>query len=286
MDVVVSCFATSTTAAHDDPTQIKGGNGNHGNNNSNHNHNMIQFKERLAKGALKQVAKHGWTQAAITAAAVEDTKLSISMSGMLSPTELLHWFMDDMNRQLRLRRNERMNDTTASSATASSVFDAVQWRLQQVIPLVESGQWHKGMAMGLSTPLTTRAQLHEFIEIVSPPDSSIEYQTALGAIFVATELHLLTDSSTNYQDTWSFLERRLDELEKHKDNPSLLLASISPLSSMLSNNKIDSTIPLVAGMAVASSLVEGVMSLVMPNSVTNAVRGTKPSDYNSPSHNR
>ncbi|KAL3938654.1 MAG: hypothetical protein SGARI_001658 [Bacillariaceae sp.] len=146
---------------------------------------------------MKQVPTHGWTTEAITAAAVQDPKLSISMSGMLSPSDLVHWFMDDMNRQLREKRVVGDNDNKDDE-----IFKSIQWRLQQVIPLVECGQWHKGMALGMSTPLATKAQLHEFIEIISPPKVSTEYQAALGAIFVATELHLLMDSSVEYQDTW------------------------------------------------------------------------------------
>jgi rpsU-divergently transcribed protein len=262
---------------------------------------MNLFKERLAQASIKQVPHHGWTQDAITAAAVEDPKLSISMSGMLSPTELVHWFMDNMNRQLREKKTQGNSATangsssnkeqaTAESSASNGIFEAIQWRLEQVIPLVENGQWHHGMAIGLSTPLTTKSQLHEFIEIISPEDSSTAFQTALGGIFVATELHLLADSSKDYQETWSFLQRHLDELEKHKDDPSqlLLLSSNNPLSSLSS---LDKNIPFMASMAVAKSLADGLASLVLPSSILSKnnsnsgganFAGTKPSDYETP----
>jgi ubiquinone biosynthesis protein COQ9 len=234
---------------------------------------MNQMKTRLAQAAMKQVPTHGWTKEAITAAAVQDTKLSISMSGMLTPIDLVHWFMDDMNRQLREKNQGDSQDTSDKN----KIFKAIQWRLQQVVPLVQCGQWHKGMALGISTPLTTKAQLHEFIEIISPPDASTEFQAALGAIFVATELHLLSDSSHDYQDTWSFLQQRLDDLEQYKDsNPGQLMMAIFP-----SSNPLDISIPLMASMAVASSLMEGAASLLMPSSARSVV-GTKPSDYSSP----
>ena len=63
----------------------------------------------LARSALQQVPTHGWTSEAITAAAMQDPQLSLSMAGMLNPTELLHWFMDDMNRQLRIQMKEEKN---------------------------------------------------------------------------------------------------------------------------------------------------------------------------------
>lgn len=241
---------------------------------------MDQIKERLARSSLKQVESHGWTAKAIAAAAVQDLKLPLSMAGMLTPIELVHWFMNDMNRQLRDRMSERNSTATTTSTTTpvDHIFDAIQWRLQQVIPLVKCGQWHKGMALGLSTPLTTQGQLHEFIEIISPLHTSSEYQTALGGVFVATELHLLTDSSLDYQNTWNFLRNSLEELERNKDHPpSQLLSSV--LSSSTRNfNPIDANIPIMASMAVASSLMEGVASLVFPNGRSN-IPGTQPRDY-------
>lgn len=260
--------------------------------NTSNSNSMEGAKIRLAKAALEQVPKHGWTRDAIAAAASEDPKLSISMSGMLSPSELVNWFMDDMNEQLRTKQEKGNN----------SQFSAIQWRLQQVLPFVESGQWHKGMAMGLSTPLTTQSQLHEFIELISPPNSSQAYHTALGAIFVVTELHLLTDDSPKYAETWSFLQNRLDELDAHvKDfgdvDPARFLgqlASSAPVPSLTSLANMTNSIPVVAGLAVAQSLVEGAASLVFPSSSPlsslpkmtnepNAMAGTKASDYKSPS---
>mmetsp|Transcript_8601 Transcript_8601/g.17872 ORF Transcript_8601/g.17872 Transcript_8601/m.17872 type:complete len:204 (+) Transcript_8601:3-614(+) len=199
---------------------------------------------------------------------------------MLTASELVGWFMDDMNEQLRT--HDYKNDNVQ--------FKAIQWRLQQVLPYVESGQWHKGMAMGLSTPLTTQSQLHEFIELVAPPNSSQAYHTALGAIFVTTELHLLTDSSLEYQDTWSFLQSKLDELEAHKQqygdvDPAKFLAQLAantPVPSLTSLANMTNSIPVVAGLAVAQSLVEGAASLVFPQSPVSTTAGTKASDYERP----
>lgn len=253
---------------------------------------MDHFRDRLARSAIQQVEKHGWTAEAITAAAVQDPKLSLSMAGMLTPTELIHWFMDDMNRQLSQKIQQDREDPSSTAAATDNnklIFDSIQWRLHHVVPLVRCGQWHKGMALGLSTPLTTQQQLHEFIEILSPPGASIQYQTALGGIFVATELHLLTDSSPNYQDTWTFLQSALDELDKHKNDqtagtPSQILSSLLLSLPPKNMNPIDSSIPLMASMAVASSLMEGVASLILPHgtngsSSSSSVPGTQSSDY-------
>jgi ubiquinone biosynthesis protein COQ9 len=166
----------------------------------------------LAQAALKQVPEYGWTQDAITAAVLQNN-MAISMSGLLTPSELVTWLMDDMNQQLK--QKQRDDDSKLS------VLEKIKWRMQQVIPLVESGQWQHGMALGLtSTPLTTQSQLQEFIELVAPPNSSRLYKTALGGIFVATELHLLTDTSVEYVETWKFLKLRLKDLDDGNYFPS------------------------------------------------------------------
>ena len=215
---------------------------------------MDDQKRELAQAALKQVPQHGWTQDAITAAVLEHPNMTISMAGLFTPSELVHWLMDDFNRQLR-------EDPVMSKEW--SVVEKIKWRLEQVAPLAQSGQWHKGMALGLTTPLVTRCQLHEFIELVSPPGSSMMYQTTLGGIFLASELHLLTDSSPGYEQTWSFLEARIEELDKG-DFVNLSGAAAS--------------LPLAATSAVAFSLFEGLSSMILPSSMY-GVPGASPSDY-------
>jgi hypothetical protein len=167
--------------------------------------------------------------------------------------ELVHVLMENFNQQLQEENSNLM------------VFEKIQCRLQQVIPFCESGQWYQGVAMGLSTPMTTHSQLHEFVEIVAPPGSSTMYKTALGGIFVATELHLSTNSSPDYQETWKFLQLRLDEFEQGNFG-----------------NVFDSNIPMAATTTVASSLFEDISSLLMlssPASNNKSATGTKASAY-------
>jgi ubiquinone biosynthesis protein COQ9 len=219
------------------------------------NMSIAEQKRQLAKAALQQVTVHGWTQDAITAAVLEHPNMTISMSGLVTPSELINMFMDDFNHSLRHDAEKQQ----------WSVFEKIKWRLEQVIPLVKSGQWHKGMAKGLQTPLTTRSQLHEFVELISPPGSSVLYQTALGGIFVASELHLLTDSSQDYQQTWKFLEARLNDL----DQTSLV---------HFNGGGAPGGIPVAAYTAVATSLLDGLASLVLPSN-SSSVAGTSPNDY-------
>jgi len=284
-------------------------------NNMNGRLYMDDVKNKLARAAMKNIPHYGWTQDSITVAAMEDPKLNISMSGMLSPSELVCWFMDDMNHQLRRKKEEKEKITTnevqqddddnkyqdnwkqqtntTSYVDIDIIFNSIQWRLQQVLPFVESGQWHRAMAMGLSTPQTTQSQLHEFIEIIAPENSTTAYRTALGAIFVSTELFLLVDTSPSYADTWSFLKYRLDELEYHQKDFGKSDIDLSrfvlnnPLFLLVNNLTTKSSrIPIVASMAIGRSLLEGAASLVLPKSFRvlhhQQHSGTNPRDYESP----
>lgn len=216
---------------------------------------MEDQKRILANAALRQVPHHGWTQDAITAAVVEHPKMSISMSGLFTPTELVNWIMDDWNEKVKAKKHE--------SGGMITPYDAIQWRLQQVIPLVKSGKWQQGIAIGLSTPITTRNQLHEFVEIIAPPNSSTMYKTGLGGVFVTTELFMLADGSEDYQDTWDFLRLRLQELNEGK------FVNLMDLNS----------IPMAATASIASSLLEGVASVLLPTTPSSNSTGTKASDY-------
>jgi ubiquinone biosynthesis protein COQ9 len=216
---------------------------------------MQDQKRILAEAALTHVPHHGWTQDAITAAVLEHPQMSISMSGLLTPTELVNWLMDDWNEQIKEKKQE--------SGGMITPFDAIQWRLQQVIPLVKSGKWHQGIAIGLSTPMTTQNQLHEFVEIIAPPNSSTMYKTGLGGVFISTELFMLADASEDYQETWDFLRLRMQELNEGK------------FVNFLDSNSIS----MAATGSIAFSLLEGVASLLMPTTRSSTKAGTKAGDY-------
>jgi ubiquinone biosynthesis protein COQ9 len=231
---------------------------------------MSSHKQVICQAALEKVHAHGWTQDAITAAVME-RGLSISMSGLVTPSQLVNYCMDDWNNQLKLHLQEF--DDSSNNNNNNNTFEAaaaaMKWRLSKVIPFVQSGRWHEGMAMGLQSPLTTQAQLHRIIELVAP-SASLAQQAGLGAIYGATELHLLADTSPDYEETWKFLQNRLNELD------ALMSGSISGSSS--SSSTYLASLPVAATSAVAFSLLEGVASLLMPPT-TNTLAGTKPSDY-------
>lgn len=223
---------------------------------------MHQHKQDLLQAALTQVHEHGWTQKAITAAVLDHPQLSLSMAGMVTPSELVSYCMDDWNRQLQSK---------VDSSSTNSEFEAIQFRLQCEIPWIQSGRWHEAMALGLlQQPLLTRQQLHAIVEIIAP-HATMARQAALGATYVATELHLLTDTSHQYQATWEFLKQRLETVD-----------GAAPVMTTMMMPSMGG-LPADAVNAVAMSLFEGVSSLLLPTSSSTTSRstvvGTKVSDY-------
>jgi hypothetical protein len=82
-------------------------------------------------------------------------------------------------------------------------------------------------------------------------------RAALTGIYVATELHLLTDTSEHYQDTWNFLRAKV------KDWYSFRHSTTRPSNSNSIPN-VSTSDTVVATMAVASSLAGGLLSLAPP----------------------
>lgn len=204
-----------------------------------------------------------------------------------------------------VNENENITQTQSSSGAAASTVasrseEAIKTRLGYLLPHLRSQRWHEGMAMGVRDPaaaLHTKEQLRQLIQIISNavvmdvdetttvadnngnmsnsndnmsnniPLSDWQ-QLALGGVYVATELHLLTDQSPDYQDTWEFLHERVSEWErlfvtKHdggQDNSASSFLFMNPSALLQQGGNVAYT-----ASAVASSLAGGVVSLLQPN---------------------
>lgn len=231
----------------------------------------------------------------------------MSVVGMMTVDDLIGFCMDEMNRQLRLdllernlkqERQEASNTTTTTTSNQSHyarlnaatthnngtdpLEEGIRMRLEYLSPYLKSGRWHEGMALGVRGPsnaLQTRQQLQEMIECIVDHSTNIktlQYSTptkmALGAVYVATELHLLSDTSPGYHDTWDFLSSRMDDWRR-----LTAMTGDSPDGSVGSSS---SGLPapsdaLFVVSSVASSLVGGALSLVMNNNSISAATNNK-----------
>lgn len=245
----------------------------------------LSARTRLLQASLQQVTAHGWTQDAISAA-VEQESLPLSMVGMISPTELVEWFMQDCNQRFATQLDQINMD---NMDIPERIAVAIQARLEYVIPVVQT--WHQGMALGaVQNSITTAHQLEEIVTLISrkvgPPLPSAPLErTALGALYVATELHLLTDTSHAYEQTWNFLKGRVGELhllaQRRQQNPMSLdsVVAASAVATSLVGGLVSLAQPTARGMAY--SVLPQFMSMVMPTTSNTSTTspGSSPQDY-------
>eukprot|EP00979_Chaetoceros_neogracilis_P012918 scaffold3559_cov284-Chaetoceros_neogracile.AAC.16 len=217
---------------------------------------------QILSAALSHVHTYGWTEQAL-AQGVLTSKLPPSYIGLITDkkSELIHFFMQDSNDRLSQALKEE--DIEGKYKTHADIIEwAIKTRLEMNIPFVRSKRWAEGMALG-AMPLNayeTANHLEDMVKIIESgmmrcggnhdqQPLGVMGRGAIGAVYVATELHLLSDDSADHQDTWMFLKHRVRELELAAQNDFLAV----PSSDML-----------VAGAAVASSLGGAVLSLVAP----------------------
>ncbi len=216
-------------------------------------------RETILSAALPHVHEHGWTDQAL-AHGVLSSKLPPSYIGKVEDkkSDLINYFMHDCNIRLErafeaLRSNK---DGDFEIWTHSQVIEwGIRKRLEMNTPYVRSKRWHEGMALGAMpmNALETATHLETMVKVIEKNmmGSSLGQMErgAIGAVYIATELHLLSDESRDYEETWNFLQQRVRELEQ---------AAKSNFSAIPNSDMI------VAGAAVASSLAGGLISLFAP----------------------
>lgn len=252
-----------------------------------------QHRRQILNASLMHVHQYGWTEEAI-AQGVISAGFPPSYIGMMADSQnkplcLISFFMEESNNQLKEKLRffcERGGNDRVSPNRADVMEFAIRTRLGMVQQYVNTKRWHEGMALGAMYPsnaITTALQLEELMDIIAnemantdagTPTSQLHSNNllqplgqldriAIGAVYVATELHMLADTSNEFEDTWSFLKDRVGELE--------LMATKQASSGLLSPEMA------VAASAVASSMGGAVLSLFAPaakmsvNSMTDTI---------------
>lgn len=229
-------------------------------------------RETIFVAALPHVHEHGWTEQAL-AQGVLTSNLPPSYIGLVEDkkSDLINFFMDDCNKKLAKEFETLRTNDDFRKMTHSQVIEwGIRKRLEMNTPYVRSQRWHEGMAVGAmpANALETATYLETMVKVIeenmmfssSKSVGPLE-RGAICAVYIATELHLLSDNSGSYMDTWKFLNQRVRELE---------MVAESNFSGMPSSDTF------VAGTAIASSLAGGVVSLFAPAATSGirAVAGT------------
>jgi ubiquinone biosynthesis protein COQ9 len=220
-----------------------------------------EAKNRVLEASLQEVHTHGWTEEAISAGVVS-SKLPLSMMGIITPNDMITHFMDTCQQDFQHELDTKLIPLWREESNPNlpkRLEIAIQTRLKYVIPHVKSNTWHEGMALGAtSNTAMTASQLDAMVQSIADAilvgtdhaPLGLVQRTAIGALYISTELFLLTDSSLDYQDTWEFTRTRIAEMH--------LLANSANWNSIATGDTA------IAFSAVATSLGGAVVSLLQP----------------------
>lgn len=183
-----------------------------------------QVQARILTAALEFVPAHGWTVEAIAAGA-ESLGLSAASAGMFNngEGELVLHFISQCNAQLVDFLAEQNNQVQLGQAekktTADFLRDAVETRLRMLIPYVDT--WPQAMSL-LLLPHNIPDSLKHLSSMVDDiwyyaGDRSTDLnwytcRAALIGIYNTTELVMLQDSSPDFEQTWTFLNNRIQDV--------------------------------------------------------------------------
>lgn len=182
-----------------------------------------QLQARILTAALEFVPVHGWSMEAIAAGA-ESLGLSSASTGMFnSAGDLVLHFIGHCNSQLMEILAEEHKQIQLGQAepkkTADFLRDAVETRLRMYAPYIET--WPQAMSL-----LLLPHNIPEGLKLLSTLVDDIWYyagdrstdmnwytkRAALTGIYNTTELVMVQDSSPDFQDTWNFLNNRIQDV--------------------------------------------------------------------------
>ncbi|XP_061077581.1 ubiquinone biosynthesis protein COQ9-B, mitochondrial-like isoform X2 [Conger conger] len=183
-----------------------------------------ELQARLLTAALDWVPQHGWSAEAIAAAA-ETLGLSSAAAGMFTngAGDLVLHFVSQSNAQLAQTLAEHHTQVQQGQAepkeTSEFLRYAVEARLRMLIPYMDS--WPQAMSI-LLLPHNIPNSLKHLSTLIDDiwyyaGDRSTDMnwytrRAALTGVYNTTELVMLQDSSPDFQDTWDFLDKRIQDI--------------------------------------------------------------------------
>lgn len=194
-----------------------------------HQEKVKQIRAQILDASLQFVTKYGWSVESIQHGAE-----SINYPGVahgLFPNgaiELIQHFYSKCNRELIQQLQKELQSTGIDSDGKPKPVEfpnprdftikVIRMRLEMIVPYIDT--WPQ--ALGLMTlPQNVPTSLAQLLTLVDDicycaGDRSVDigwYTRRIGiaSIYKMVELFMLQDKSADYQKTWEFLERRVDE---------------------------------------------------------------------------
>jgi len=170
---------------------------------------------RVLSASLRHVPRLGWTEAAMIAGARE-AGVSPSIIGSFPRKEaaLVEFFMDECLQLLidRIDSDEELRNLIPSER----ISKLVRIRLEMQAPFIS--KWPQALSIqaqpqNIPKSFKQRAMLvDEIWHAAGDTATDVDWyakRVLLGAIYSTTEVYMLTDSSPDFRDTWTFLDGRV-----------------------------------------------------------------------------
>lgn len=186
-----------------------------------------ETREKILNASLAFVKIHGWSREAIAQGA-ESIGYPGVVHGMFpnGAIELIQHFIASTNAALieQLKQEMQTQSTDGSSSPSPPpspkefAIRAIRLRLEMLIPYKE--HWPQALAI-MTLPQNVQVSLAHMLTLVDDicycaGDRSVNidwYTRRIGiaSIYKMAELHMIQDTTIDHADTWTFLERRMDE---------------------------------------------------------------------------
>lgn len=176
------------------------------------------LRPRLLEALLRHVPFDGWSQAALRAAA-RDIGVSTALARNAfpgGPPEMAAYFASEADRAMLEALEER---ALGPMRLRDRVATAIRLRLERATPHREAV---RRALVVLALPQNARlgtTSLYRTVDAIwyAAGDTSTDYnfytkRLLLAGVYSSTLLFWLNDRSEGFEDTWAFLDRRLDEV--------------------------------------------------------------------------
>ncbi|XP_076333357.1 ubiquinone biosynthesis protein COQ9, mitochondrial isoform X2 [Tachypleus tridentatus] len=182
------------------------------------------IKIKILNTALLFVQEHGWTRRALAAGA-EQLGLPGVAHGLFPKggVELINHFYTSSNEELAAQLEVETSEARESNVklhTDIFLINSLTMRLRMIEPYLDN--WPQALAI-MSLPQNVPTAFSNLLDLVDiiwfyAGDKSVDFnwytkRLSLAAVYKATELCFLQDSSSDYVDTWEFLNRRIDDIQ-------------------------------------------------------------------------
>jgi len=198
---------------------------------------------QILEVALTFVPQYGWSNKSIEEA-MKALDISETSTGMFKRqgADLVLYFLDECNNSLAEQLSELQYNKDGDKYKLYEFIEAaMQLRLKMNIPYIDS--WHQAMILLASPSVATDClessanMIDEIWYHAGDLSVGIDWYTkrlVLAGVYAATELHMLNDKSANFEKTWDFLHRRMNEVKAAEIAKNSIENSLNDVVSLAS----------------------------------------------------